>query len=451
MKSRKLSRRDFLRLASATAGGAVMVACAAPVPTEQAPQVAAPKAATKVTVQFWGEQWTKETFAELVKEFNAQSPDVSVEPMNVPSTQEKLITAVSGGTPPDLFFMDRYIAAEWAARGLIAPLDDYIAKSTVKPENLYPKLRQDVTWQGKIVALPLWTDCRAFYYNKKLLSGAGLDPEKPPKTWEELETMADKITKKDAAGRLDMVGFTPTWGNPTTFMQWWVYLWQLGGEYLSEDQSKAIFNSDAGVKALEWCLQWVDKLGGIEQIDAFAQQAVPVTGADIFTMGRLGMMINGNWIIPPYKRVAPDLEYGVATFPLPPNGQWANYIGGWTFTIPKGAKNPAASFKFIEFMLSREVQLRVVEYYGGIPAFQPVAMSEDYYKQAPLNKFWAEEVLHGRWVPVTPGVSEMFAVMGRMWDGALHKADTPKDALDKAVSEVQTILDKNRPQREGKS
>jgi ABC-type glycerol-3-phosphate transport system substrate-binding protein len=128
-----------------------------------------------------------------------------------------------------------------------------------------------------------------------------------------------------------------------------------------------------------------------------------------------------------------------------------NYIGGWTFTVPKGAANAASSFKFIEFMMQPEIQLRVVEYYGQIPAFESVAFSDEYFKQNPLNEFWANEVLHGRWVPVTPGVSEMFAVMARLWDSALHKQQTPQEALDTAVAEIQAILDKNRPLREGQA
>jgi multiple sugar transport system substrate-binding protein len=411
------------------------------------PYAVAPTEAIKITM--WGD-YTGGPWPDLIKAFGAANPGITVETLNVPTTPEKLITAVTGGTPPDVFFMDRYLAGEWGSRGVIMALDDFVnASAVVKKDRLYKRLFNDVTWRGKMWAIPAHTDCRAFWWNKDLYEAKGLDPEKPPTTWDELEQYSDKILERDDKKKLKYLGFSPIAGNPPGFLQFWIYLWQLGGEYLTSDQNKAAFNSQAGVDALTWMVKMTDKYGGIDEVSEFLQPPGVGPGMDVFNLGVLGQQIHGQWMVAEYKRYSPELNYGLATFPLPPSGQAVNYIGGWTYVLPKGIKHQDISWKYVEYLMGDDNLLKLAEYQGTIPPYEDLAMSDAWQKGDAKKKLFANEVKNGRWVPVTPGVAEMFSIQIRLLDEALHHQKEPKQALDEAAAAVQEVLDKNKSLREG--
>jgi multiple sugar transport system substrate-binding protein len=444
----KWSRREFLKAVGVGGAALTLVACAAPA-APPAPAEKAPPPKEKVKIQMWGD-YTAGPWVEILQEFMKLNPDIEVETLNVPATPEKLITAVTGGTPPDVFYMDRYLAGEWAARGIIMSLDDYVnASNIVKKERFYKRLLKDVTWRNQMWAIPLHTDCRAFWWNKDLFTLKGLDPEKPATTWAELEEYSDKVFERDETGKIKYLGFSPIAGNPPGFLQFWIYLWQLGGEYLSEDYNTAIFNSPQGVEALTWMVYMTDKYGGIDEIAEFLQPPGVGPGMDVFNLGFLAQQIHGQWMVANYARYSPDLKYGLASFPVPPGGKAVNYIGGWTYVIPKGVKHPDESWKWIEFTMTDKNMLKLVLYGGHIPAYEDLAFSDAWLQGDPKRELFANEVKVGRWVPVTPGVAEMFSIQIRLLDEALHHLKTPKEALDEAAAAVQEVLDKNKPLREG--
>jgi ABC-type glycerol-3-phosphate transport system substrate-binding protein len=298
-------------------------------------------------------------------------------------------------------------------------------------------------------AMPRWTDCRVFWWNKDIFSAKGPDPETPPTSWEQLEAFADAIFEREATGLIKYLGFSPIAGNPPGFLQFWVYLWQLGGEYLSEDYSKPVFNGPEGVAALEWMIHMTDKYGGVDEISEFLQSVGTDPNQDVFGLGFLGQMIHGQWQVANYSRYAPDLNYGLATFPLPPGGQAVNYIGGWTYVIPKGVPTPDASWKYIEYSMQDEHYKKIIDFNGTVPAYEDLAFSDWWLDQDPRRELFANEVKVGRWVPVTPGVAEIFNIQIRLLDEALHHLKTPQEALDEAAAAVQKVLDDNRELREG--
>lgn len=447
----RLSRRHFLQTAGASLSALVVAACAVPGAPGAASGGSSSGAQEAIKLQMWGD-FTKGPDTEIMASFMKANPGIEIEGLNVPQSPEKLVTAVTSGQPPSIFSMDRYLAGEWAARGVILSLEDYVnASTTFKKERLYERLRNDVTWHGAMWAMPRWTDCRVFWWNKAIYKEKGLDPEKAPTTWEELENYADAITEKDNTGLIKYLGYSPIAGNPPGFLQFWVYLWQLGGQFLSEDYSKPTFNGPEGVGALTWMVHMTDKYGGVDTISEFLQSPGNNQEQDVFSLGFLGQMIHGQWQVASYKRYAPDLDYGLATFPLPPNGKAVNYIGGWTYVIPKGVPHPDAAWKYIEYSMQDEQYKKTVDFQGVIPAFEDMAFSDWWLSQDPRRKLFAEEVKNGRWVPVTPGVAEIFSIQIRLLDEALHHQKSPQEALDAAAADVQKILDDNKDLREGKS
>lgn len=93
--------------------------------------------------------------------------------------------------------------------------------------------------------------------------------------------------------------------------------------------------------------------------------------------------------------------------------------------------------------------MQLIDYGGHVPPYEDIAMSDAWQKGDPNKKLFAEEVKNGRWVPVTPGVAEMFSIQIRLLDEALHHLKEPQQALDEAVAAVQEVLDANKSLREG--
>ena len=165
--------------------------------------------------------------------------------------EQKLMTAIAGGSPPDVINQDRFSVGGWAARGAFLPLDGFLARdtTTIRAEDYYPACWNEAIYRGRVYAIPNTTDDRLLFYNEDLLRREGFVDAAgrvvPPRTWSELKQYAVKMTRRDARGNLTQVGFVPNYGNS------WLYLygWQNGGRFLSEDKT-SLLNEPAIVAAL---------------------------------------------------------------------------------------------------------------------------------------------------------------------------------------------------------
>lgn len=446
------SRRSRRRLLRDVAVGGGVVAGASALGT--GPWFLRGAAQEKTKIEVWfpyplipeeGEQ--VHPYAQLIADFNAQSPDVEVEVFVTNWTPEKLVTAVAGGEPPDLFYMDRYLAAEWAARSLIEPLDERLAASeVVKATDIWPKLLEDVTYQGQVYGVPHYTDVRAFYWNKAILTEVGLDPEAPPPTWTALHEYIPQVMVKNDRGLIDRLGYAPSIGNPPGFLMWYIHLWQLGGEFMNAEKTEITFNNEAGVGAFQFMLDTFELQDGIGAVEEFASALVPGPGQDIFMLGKLGMEVHGGWMPPNFRRYAPDLQWGIGSIPIPEGGQAANYSGGHAWVMPRGSENADAAWKLVEWMLTPDSQLKTGLGENTIPARQAIAESAEYLdgepaENAALRKLYVEEVKVARWVPVIPGVGEIFASNSRTYDEVMREVITPADGAARMAEECQQILD----------
>ena len=145
----------------------------------------------------------------------------------IPQTQgsqadEKLLTAVAGGTPPAAYYADRFTVPQFAYQGFFTDITEPAKAAGVTADQYFDFAWQEATYKDNIYALPFDTDTRALWYNKDIFKEAGLDPEKPPQTLDELKQVAAKLTKKGAGGQITRFGFHPLYD------QMWLYTWGFG-------------------------------------------------------------------------------------------------------------------------------------------------------------------------------------------------------------------------------
>ena len=222
---RQLSRRHFLQMASLSLTSLGLAACAAPA---VGPASSDAPAAENEVIAFWipVEEWGQ----FIQDEFNAADQGVTAEwQLGEYDSNTKTMAALAAGSPPSVSFLGRWQHPDLAARNAIVDLEDYIEKSpTFKWENLWERLQAESLFRGKKFVIPYTTDTRALYYNKDVMAEAGLDPETPPTTWEDLHAQSLQVLKQDSAGRIERLGFTPTFGNPPVHVLFFTLLWCTG-------------------------------------------------------------------------------------------------------------------------------------------------------------------------------------------------------------------------------
>ena len=437
---------------------------------------AALAAPEKIRLVVWGLQSGKETAGldAQIADFEKHNPDIDVSNLAMGAgnmNPQKLMTSIVGGVPPDVINQDRFTVGDWASRGTFMPLDDFLkaesGPDSVQSGNYYPAAWKEAVYQDKVYAIPSGIDDRMLMYNRKAFVEAGLDPDKPPKTWEELAEMSVKLTKKNPDGTLARIGFIPNYGNSWFYL----YSWQNGGEFLSPDGKLCTLFSPENAEALGYMKKVYDSLGGYDAVNIF-QSGFQSGEQDPFFTGKVAMVINGSWMIPNIARYAPDLDFAVAPPPVPAarlKGEgrfkgvppYVTWTGGYSLAIPQGAAHPKEAWRFIRYLLSPEgyrVQAIAQKKYNesiGRPFIfnltpnKPIneMLLRDFAPASPrLNtaqKAYIDALSYARYRPVTFIGQKLWDAHVRAFERACQGAQTPEAALKEQGALVQKELDKS--------
>lgn len=394
----------------------------------------------KKTVVFWfgASQDERAAYEAMVDEFNRLHPNIEVRPMLVPQKyiERKLILSIAGGVPPDVVRFYTHLGGELMSRGGLEPLNDLIERDKVDLSDFWPVGIEQNSYQGKLYGMPWVMSPNALFYNRRLFAEAGLDPDRPPKTWKELEEYALKLTKRDERGNLVQVGFSGFVNNPTNF---YLYTWQSGGQLLSDDLKSPAFNSPEGREALTWMKEFMERgVGSVRELQTFSSNFVGATN-DPFGLEALAMRVESPFRIPDLQKYFPDLDFGVA--PVPYNRVRTMEVVGNSLVIPRGSKNRDAAWEFIKFATSYEQIKNVCKVAGRVPGRKSAAMVPEYYDDPVLRPF-IDEMQYGRTIPVAPGFREMGSAVARACELALTGEQSVERALNEAEEKAQEILAK---------
>ena len=431
----------------------------------------------------WGLQSGEETKDQDAKiaEFERRHPEIQVSALSMGAgamNPQKLMTAIVGGVPPDLVVQDRFTIGDWASRGAFRSFNDLLqadAQSAdpqaVRARDYVPATWAEAQYQGQVYGIPDDTDDRVLYYNKTLFREAGLDPNRPPQTWDELLADAKAMTRRQPGGGYDRIGFVPLYG------QGWLYLWawQENAEFLSPDGQRCLLSNPGTRSALTSLVSWYDALGGVDAVNSFAGSFAGGGAQDPLMTGRLGMEVQGDSTINTIARYHPELDFGVCPVPVPADrlhrrGRFAGmkpgeatfitWSGGGAWAIPRGAQHVRAAWEFIRWMNSPEAcvlgaraQAAYVRGKGRlfVPSLRANTRASqalfDVYKSTLPPKFLrAKEVALGllpatRFRPVTFVGQRLWDEQVRAVDQSLRHTRTPEAALAEGQRLVQIELD----------
>ena len=380
--------------------------------------------------------------AELMKTFLANNPNLKLEAL-VEGDMDKFKTQVAGGTPPDFNMTQSYPATTWGVTGVVEALDGYVAKSKyVKPDDIWKYKWEEIVWKGKTYALPYVNTTWVIWANQDMYQRAGLDPQKPPATWSDMETVVGKTTMLGPDKQLQQLGFDPFGGSGGRNL-WLVPFWQLGGSFTSSDGTKVDIANDKGVTSLEWTAKLYDLQGGYAAVSQFTKDAGKNNGVQLFVDSHAGSIYATTATKSQYNLPnVSQLKYSLAKYPLPPNGQDAAYAGGYGIVIGTGAKNADGAWALMDYLFQPDVQLKWYQAQLRVPSSISVAKQLANSQDDPLLKLAVETMPGGRFVPSVPGSEQILPIYGDAILAVLQKKMTAQAALADAQQRCQMELDK---------
>lgn len=368
----------------------------------------------------------KEYWDGVKADFEAQNPDVKVniEGLRFASNEgiNRIEELIKQGKPPALARVTTRSLAEYVARGLAEPLDEYMTPA-FRSQFEETLINEGFQLQGRVYGLPAAVSMRGFYYNKELFQRAGI--ANPPKNWDALRDAATKISQLSP----ETYGFGIQGKEQETSTYFYHFLWGNGGEVLSPDGTRATFNGARGIEALTFLQSLVE---------ARATQPDPTQTTrpnleDDFLKGKYGMVIGASGLA---SRLDKD-KHGVIAVPYKTTPVALAVAD--TLILFRQADRKDLAWRFVEFMYQDKYRLDFVVRGGYIPEKKTVA-ADPQFSANPSVTFFAQQFSVARFEPVNTKNQEIGLVVTRELQAAYRKSKTPKAALDAAAKEINLLL-----------
>lgn len=424
-KPRGFNRRQMLKYGAAMGAAPVIQTMAA----TQRPSAVLAQDTVKLSYLQIGGNVFQDFFDDvIIPEFQEQNPNIEIEQTVLAEWDElyqKTIVSVAGGNPPDVIRGKEFWLGDFASRGVLQDLTDYVENSTVvDAEKFTRQAWQGTQWEGRNVAIPLHMFVRFMFYNKDLLEKAGVEP---PTTWEEWTEAALAIT--DESNNIWGTMLYNYNGTEDTVSHFQYLLHQAGGQYWDDVEERFTFNSPEGLEALQF---------QVYQLESGASLPMGVPTTQVVETGNVGIWISGSWSMANYAKNAPDLNYGVGLFPG--NETRAGVIRGNNLYVFKSTDQPAEAFKFVEYLMTPEANLQYGEEMQYVTALRET-QDQPFYQQSEAWETALKQTTleDNTWQDHFPGYPESAARFGSELQLAYLGEKSPEQALadgEKVASEV---------------
>ena len=336
---------------------------------------------------------------ELVDTWNANN-DSQVELTVIPSAEfvTKMGAAIAAGEPPDIASIDLIYTPAFASAGQLVDITEFV-RELPYADDLTPAHMALGMYEGRNYAVPTAVDGSFIVYNIDLFEQAGLDPDNPPSTWDEMLEAARAI---NALGD-DIYGYWFSMNcagcNAFTFLP---FIWASGGDVLSDDYSEATILEDPIVRE---ALEFYNTIWEEELVPEGASIDNGSNFVSAFAAGNIGMAGTGNFSISNYTSDNPDLNFGVFHIPGKDGGT-ASFGGGDVIAIPSGTEHAEEAWRFIEWTMSEEPQIEIYAANGQIPV--RLALVDNKYFEGDERQSTAASALAVGVTPYTVVYNDLF-------------------------------------------
>ena len=315
-------------------------------------------------VEYW-EKWTGsegDAIQQSVKDFNetvGKEKHIFVRCLSTSGIIQKTMVATAGGVPPDIAGLWEAGLAQAAALDELTPLDELAAAHRITADQYKKVFWDECHYRGKLYALVSTPYCYAMYYDKKLfresadkLRAAGCDPDRPPRTIEELDRYAKALDTYNADGSIHRAGYLPT--EPGWDLSFTPH--SFGGFWWDDKSRKFAFTDPEVVRCYDWVQSYSKRLGKDAVSDFRSGQGNYDSPQNPFLVGTTAIVSQGTFFAHIIEHQAPSMMNDWAAAPFPTDAPGLENVTSCTadiLVIPKGAKHPKEAFEFIAWLNTR--------------------------------------------------------------------------------------------------
>ena len=407
-------------------------------------------AAPKKLVLWTGYPEMQPYFETAARMYNELHPDVIIEVAAFPlrEVERKYAVSLPTGTGPDICETHLYIAQMHVENGSLLPntpeLDAHLKSGVYNPLMI-----EESTWQGKTYGMPILFSMDSMLWNTDMFKEAGYD--RSPADWDEMVSMAKKLTRYDSSGRVTRSGLDLRLfgAGSGVAAKWWYFLKSAGGslfEQVGENKYKAGYNNQAGFDTLKLYIDVVYK---------HRYTAMDIKhDAEAFATGASAMFVRESWLVGYMKTNAPHVNYNVGPMPA---YKKPNALYFWTNVyVTASSKYPDEAADFLMFMANgpRLKELEDIQYetVGWLPPRNDVLKRHpNIYAETPQYEYFAEVPAHYELYPyprlsVTDEALTKLAerlVAAFQHENLLDNPDGMWKTLSDAADETNRILKEN--------
>lgn len=448
-----VTRRNVLMGAGAGLATAAIAGCGSGTPGEEAPNGGDDGAAGAVTIKFWHRTFTpveNEWYANVVQQFNDAQDEVKVEVEEIPADawDQRLTAAQAADQAPDIYTHSGAIQ-DAVNEEQLHELNDIVGMDVL--EEIIESARPVSEIDGTFYAFPLLLEPQTvLFWNKDMFEAAGLDPETPPTTWDELFEFCEKLKPTLPEGTYCIA---PAQDEGTFAWSTVGQQYQFSGHTaLSDDWTEPTVEDDGYVALIEAYKTLWDN-------DYMPKQALAayVEGSD-FGQEKVAMKVSGSWMMSEIGSDYPDLleRTGVGRFVAAPDaGDRTNTtMGNFKWVIDAKTQNAEAAGKFMAWVLGGEPDVLVPFFvdtqFTKVPVRESVqtAVSES---DAAADAHWSDIIVD----EVSPGAIpeptypwDASLAVGTAMEAGMKGASSPQDALATAADTIRTVIEReNLPEK----
>jgi len=441
-----IDRRTFLRTTGIGAG-AVLLSSGPGSVAAAAVRHRLPGYAPTGTLEVWVHESppTNELLTTLIAEYQGTYPDVSINLLPIPYAdfETKALTSTAANDGPDLVKLPSWSLADWADKGLLVPLDaavlgmdDDAAIVAAFAEGVLG----GVSFEEQLYALPVDYQNLMLFYNKTHFEEAGLDPDAPPATWEDIVAIGGELTRR-SGDTVERAGFEWWYTTPI-----WVYLEveslaaQLGGSVLNEDGTESALGSDAGRQAIDYYVG----MSAEHHVSSF--ELVTVSVLDTIADGTSSMFVSGSFSGPSLSaRTDGALSLEAGTLGVAPMPTWADAVNdvttaySWGWGVTNNAADPALAGHFARFLTEPAQADRFYADAGVATPYAGFAESEATSANAG-NALLVEQVPTSVYLAQTPNFAGVMAELTTQIQAAATGQKSAEQAVDDFDGAMRRVL-----------
>ncbi|MFZ2358387.1 MAG: sugar ABC transporter substrate-binding protein [Anaerolineae bacterium] len=400
---------------------------------------ATPQRSRQVSFMIFGSQEEYQAYKSLVDAFQVDNPGYTIDLRYVPSDADfrrRLAADFSAGSPSDVFLLNYRRIAPFAAEGAMAPIEPFLAQSTVIQEGDYFQPAIDAfRFQGQLWCLPQNVSSLVVYYNKALFDAAGLAYPAAGWTWDDFVATAKALTLDlDGDGVLDQYGASI---DPILY-RLAPFIWQAGGELVDDpaNPTRLALDSPEALRAFQWFVDLQVK----EQVVPDAAAAAARDGESRFLDGTVGMYFNSRRSTPTMRTIE-SFDWDVA--PLPQDAQPASVLHVDGYCMAEKTQDKEAAWKFIEYANSSKGQEIIARTGRTVPSLRSVAQSPaflDPTQKPASSQVWLDVVPSLRAVPVLPKWPAIEDATSKEIERAFYGQATVEEAAAAADSLTRSMF-----------